>query len=798
MLRIVRFFTRLLEALITAPLRAVRLLFSVLIFNPRLGRMRVLTGLLAGYVIFGLILVYPFAFFRGLAGQAWIGDALDYANERSLGTAIHDSGGRFVGIFDPVLDSEEDFNYTGSPIALPGYIAYPDHKSLHVSAIPEDYWRCLSFHEDRYIRTIWNPWGIDLMGYLKIPVTSVQRSIAEGGLKFGAGGSTIPMQLARIFFKTPPSPSETPFEKIERKFKEWWLAPVIHRQLTRGSDLTELKRWAANHFPLAQRTGGAPLYGVEQTGLILFGKPSSELTRAEQYVLAAAVNQPVILLRGGEKLNRYRMATWRRIASERAGVCADNLITDVAEREAVIAELTALSDAPPDPKTPADIAAAMEELAPDAAAPASASPVRRANALAPSAKYGVRDEIRNEFGYGWRAHVRGVNMTLDVTRNLAFREKILDTLAAMQRQHSSRINPLFTLDPALAKPSDGTRMPDIVVAAADRGGNILRYYESNRTAAYFGSSLGRDPASGKYDPARESRFIASVAKMAAAVAIANEGSDASDTGYLDMNAPETGLESCRRGSERRLRRADVAFACSLNEPIEWRMRQVPDSDLRDIVKAFGLTRPDDGPGLAKGLTVGQIAASPRTVHRMSGAVLAALTDETGAIPDIVTPSLLRGIDRTAPSGESDASAKGFANPVRPAARDTLAALLSAPICNRYGTLRHVGDWCAERRDDVRLHFAKTGTRGTGASDPSAYDTVDLWVSGGIQFATGPAFSYVIMIGTGNPSSPWARDLYAGSVAEPLIRVLLEDLAGRAARKGVTAKGPATGREVQKR
>lgn len=796
MLRIVRFSARLIETLIAAPPRALRFLFSMLIFNPRLGRLRILTGLAAGYVIFGLILVYPFAFFRGVAGQAWIGGALDYANERSLGTAIHDSGGRFVGIFDPVLDSEADFNYTGRPIELPGYIAYPDHKSLHVSAIPEDYWRCLTFHEDRYIGTVWNPWGIDLMGYLKIPVTTLRRSIAEKSLKFGAGGSTIPMQLARIFFKTPPNPSESAFDKVERKFKEWWLAPVIHRQLTRGRDFTELKRWAANHFPLAQRTGGAPLYGVEQAGLILFGKPASALTRAEQYALAAAVNRPVILLRGGERLNAYRMASWRRVVEERAVVCADNLIPGMAEREDVLAALKEMAATPPDPRTPPDIAAALEELAPGAAGPASASPVRRANALAPSVKYGARDEIRNAFGYGWRAHVRGVRLTLDVARNLAFREKAAGALTAMQRRHAARINPLFTLDPAAA--GGGPDMPDIVIAAADRDGDILRYYESNRTAAYFGSSLGRDPESGKYDPARESRFIASVAKMAAATAIANEGSDTPDSGYLDTQAPETGLESCRKGGERRLRRADVAFACSLNGPIEWRMRRIPDSRLRKIVKDFGLTMPDGAPGLAKGLAVGQIAASPRTIHAMAGGVLTALTDETGAIPPIATPTLLRGVDSAAPPETAPDAGPARPNPVRPEGRETLEALLSAPLCNRHGTLRGAGDWCAERRDDVRLHFAKTGTRGTGAGDPNAYDTVDLWIAGGIRFETGPAYSYVILLGTGNPSRPWARDLYAGAAAEPLMRVLLEDLSDLAARQGRTANAAATARETEKR
>lgn len=784
MLEIVRFCARLVELLIAAPLRVLRAFFSTLVFNPRLGRLRILTGIAAGYVIFGLILVYPFAFFWGLAGQTWIGKALNYANERSLGTAIYDTQGRFVGIFDPILDSEEDFNYTGKPIELPGYIAYPDHKSLHVSAIPEHYWSCLVFQEDRHLGSLSNPWGIDLLGYLKIPLSTLQATIKTGRPKLGAGGSTLPMQLARIFFKTPPSASESALAKIERKFKEWWLAPVIHRELTRGGDITPLKQWASNHFPMAQRTGGAPLYGVEQTSLIVFGKSAAELNVAEQYVLAAAVNQPIILLEGGEKLNRYRLASWKRVAGTRARQCANSLITATGERERTIASLEKLAESPPDPKTPPDIATALAELAPAAAGPASANPVRRANALIPAAKYGVRNEIRNRFGFGWRSQVRGVQLSLNAADNLAFRERILDELAAIQKRYRARINPQYSLDVrAVRGGGDEFKdavIPDIVIAAADSSGAIRRYFESNYTAAYFGSARGRDPATGKYDPARESRFIASVAKMAAAVAIANEGSDAPDTGYLDVAAPSSGLEACKKGSKRRRRRADVAFACSLNVPIEWRMRRIGGGKLHRIARDFSLTLPVNGPSLAKSLTVGQVAASPRTVHKMAGTILAALASEGRKSAPASAPSLLHHIDHTQSSTWAGDAAmqlpKAASNPIRPEARNLLATLLSAPLCKQHGTLRRITDWCAGKRRDVALHFAKTGTRGTGAIAVEADDTVDLWVAGGIKFQTGPAYSYVILVGTGNPNKPWGRDLYAGSLTEPLLRALLEDLA----------------------
>ena len=88
--------------------------------------------------------------------------------------------------------------------------------------------------------------------------------------------------------------------------------------LTRGGDDTPFKQWAANHIWLAQRTGGSPLHGVEVTSRIVFGKEAKDLTTAEQFVLASAVNKPIILLEGNEKLNEVRLDRWRYITEVRA------------------------------------------------------------------------------------------------------------------------------------------------------------------------------------------------------------------------------------------------------------------------------------------------------------------------------------------------------------------------------------------------------------------------------------------------------------------------------------------------
>ena len=58
-------------------------------------------------------------------------------------------------------------------------------------------------------------------------------------------------------------------------------------------------------------------------------------------------------------------------------------------------------------------------------------------------------------------------------------------------------------------------------------------------------------------------------------------------------------------------------------------------------------------------------------------------------------------------------------------------------------------------------------------DPGA--TVDTWIAGGLQFANGAAYSYVVVVGTGNTREPWARDLHAAQIATPLLETLLADL-----------------------
>jgi penicillin-binding protein 1A len=785
MLSIVRLLTRLLELLVAVPLRILRAATIGVAFNPSLGPLRFLAVGAIIYVMFAGALVYVVAPLRGVVGGAYMSEKLRYDAERWLATAIYDTNKEFVGTFDPRLDSVRDVNFTGETIEIGSYRANPDHKSIPVQDVPEYYWQCLVYHEDRHIGGLLNPFGIDFLGVLKIPLSSVQRSIASGRVRIGVGGSTLPMQLARVIYKTPPRSNEGLGTKIGRKIGEWWLAPVIYRELTRGGDNTALKQWASNHLWLAQRTGGSPLHGVEVTSRIVFGKTAATLSIAEQFVLASAVNKPIILLEGSERLNRVRLDRWKYITEVRARHCAERLIKDQQVQRDVLFELVNMASGPPDPKIEPKLEASLKTLAPRLADRARANPTIRANVLMSSARIGLREEMKQVFGYNWRRHVRGITTTLDVGDNLVLKRAILRDLKNINKRWGTRLNPGYTLDPDQARTNIELRMPHVIVAAADHNGRIVRYFESSQLAPYFGSAIARSQETGGYIRALEPRQIASTGKMLAAIAIGNQGRDGADALYVDNQAPPAGLETCRhKGNLRRGRRAIVAFACSLNRPVEWRTARAGQRQVRNLVDQFGFNMPPAGavgsatpPSTA--VVRGLVSGSPRLVHQMSATILASLTGR-GQTP-VEAPTLVAKYDFTSPDNRKAFEARErhriVPNAViRKSARGTIRRLLRAPLCYQsnkksHGTLKALRDWCAARRRGLRLHIAKTGTAVT--SNQNA--TIDGWVTGGLKFDNGAAYSYVIVVGTGSASQPFASRLHSSQLAVPLVRTLLKSL-----------------------
>ena len=183
------------------------------------------------------------------------------------------------------------------------------------------------------------------------------------------------------------------------------------------------------------------------------------------------------------------------------------------------------------------------------------------------------------------------------------------------------------------------------------------------------------------------------------------------------------------------------------------------------------------------VVLGQVAAAPRRVHHLAGVVLASLIGRGGTpLQDADADQELR-LHATGGSAAAPARLPAGSSPtsiIRRGGRGLVRALLQAPLCYEAGgkptgTLKDLCGWCAARHPGVRLHFAKTGTQVTEDLDA----TVDAWIAGGLQFANGAAYSYVVVVGTGSAREPWARNLHAAQLAVPLLETLLIDLEAEA-------------------
>jgi hypothetical protein len=275
--------------------------------------------------------------------------------------------------------------------------------------------------------------------------------------------------------------------------------------------------------------------------------------------------------------------------------------------------------------------------------------------------------------------------------------------------------------------------------------------------------------------------------MIVAIAAGNTGADTADTLYADSHAPPRGLETCAKGdgSLRQGRRAQVAFACSLSTAIEWRAAQLGQAPIRRLIDGFGFAMPPGAAGEATPPSTaaarGLIAGSPRRVHHMAGAILAAMTGR--AATPLSPPTLIQAWDLTQRGAAPQPS--GIVVPgrlIRPVAVPFLRAVLQAPLCYQaggvqHGTLKSLKAWCPGARAGLALHFAKTGTDTN--EDPN--QTVETWVAGGLRFDSGQAYSYVVQIGTGSTLAPFARGLNAGALLAPLVEALLADLEAEARR-----------------
>lgn len=772
-----------------------------------------------GVFFLGLILLYVGA----LAWFGWLNGALlidgkarwnkfQFADMRARAVALYDSEGRYFGIVH--AETENDHLGEFERGELSPFDASPDHKAVPVAEAPPYFWRCVVYTEDRHRGEWRNRYGVDALHLARLPISS-------------RGGSTIEMQLARSMWKMHSRNSDP----LVRKYQELSAAPVLNRYLVKDGNTAGLERWFAQHIPLVQGGGDeqGSIYGVYAAGQFLFGKRAEELDAAEQLVLAAAVRRPIAwpeseerragilydligvdedmrraLLCASDKAqladgtlvienDRLRARTRERLAELRVPANVgrtDDAFLEVLKAKGMMAEQPLLAPMrlakELAPNVQREVVAELTDLLAD---PPEAARATKAVVVERKA-----EPVRLTGSHPWRGKVREVFVTLDVAKNTAFRAKAREaaTLLGEGLAEGGRFR-AGTL-PRYELGEGGTlniREGDtpLVIVAADAEGRIVRYYNSGATTAYSGYGATRPMISGfgkgPYDRTYETRAVGSVAKLAAALLLAEGG--ATDAGKTVSNACMPGLQQGCAGAAVRPTPARVtmrrAFGSSLNPAIVRALGE--GTTLQQTVSlmdklGFYLPERHRGTPMATNVALGRFAGRPRSVHWLAAVAMQAARGVEGPVTEPYFVERYRLIEPISTGGytfrQETPQRESYerAAPMSESGAAFLRAVLSQPVCDaKEGSLRRLADWCASGRKDVRLHVAKTGTVSAG-SIGGGFDESDWWIAGGVEFEDGRAYSYVISLGAGSPRGAFARGLGGGTLA-PLADLLLQDL-----------------------
>lgn len=708
-----------------------------------------------------------------------------------------------------------------------------DHKTMWVEDAPEHFWDCLSFQEDRYAGAWRNPGGVDLGGYARIYTGTLAETLRSGRPDLGSGGSTLAMQLSRSLLKTPPGDPNV--SVVSRKLTEWGNAPVLYNMLE-APDSKTWRRWNAMHLPLSTGSSGT-LYGVEANALILFGKRADQLSIAEQYTLAAMA-----------KFNPYRgdnSYSWRastfgtdnpafssnptgydactdghdglNYEIGRARVCARALLPP-EQRAAVEEELLTLCQRDPNPRPHPDFFPILEDVA-DSLPETSgitplrlaSSPTRLSGALGSVSQRGILNELRDFTGPLPRKKVAEVQSTVDLTENYPFRRAVRKALEKLEA------NPATGLDGSyysFTSAEDDKRLVPVTLAIADEQGRVLRYYENTNNTYFFGDNSQRDRSEtfddyGRFNRLKARREIASVSKILVGLAIAETGRDRPDQGYnnrcIKDRPQQCYCPSGRCGDSRDYVLARQAYAESLNDVLSRRIAALGLSNrINQLVRRSTLNPLEDvhgGTEVSTRAVRGWIGGTSRQVQAMT---MAALDYSLGGTGQAQMPTLINAVRYYDPIGDtarwsSELDDLFEGTPALPreidlklaqsvAGRTYARSVLSAPACSRDGTLHPaMKDWCPNRRSDVELLIAKSGTRGEGGYNGNRPDNYEWWITGAISYDDGARYSFSLNIGTGTLSQAFSSETSAA--AAPLAKLLLAEIDEiHAATRSGSAKG----------
>ncbi len=263
-----------------------------------------------------------------------------------LSTAVFDRNGRLLGA-TVAEDGQWRFGMT--------------------EEVPYKFERALVFFEDK--RFYIHP-GVDPLALIR----AAWQDIKAG--RIVSGGSTITMQVARLYRKNKP---RTVLEKIVEMF--------LALRLEFAKSKREILRMFASYAPF-----GGNVVGIDAAAWLYFGRPASALSWAEAAMLAVLPNEPALV---------HPARNRKRLKSKR------NRLLDILVRENVIdAETARLAKEEPLPQKPHPIPAHVLHLLQHV----QNSPTEKRGMLHTTIDAGIQSRVEDILQRQWAyLHLKGIN-----------------------------------------------------------------------------------------------------------------------------------------------------------------------------------------------------------------------------------------------------------------------------------------------------------------------------------------------------------------------------------------------------
>lgn len=481
---------------------------------------------------------------------------------------------------------------------------------LRSTSVPGDFYRMLEWLEDRHTSPFRNWYGIDYVRSGRSVLCYFGRSLALRDANECGGASTLIMQAARGAHGWYGGQASG---RASRKATEYWDAPSLSVLYPRGS--IERQRFVADNLTYGYTTSGFELWGIRNASRVIFGVEPTQLSLAQQAVLAALPRRRLVLRcdRPTVEQQRREELVWERIRG-RADLALANAYPAGDPRARVArAELARMAR----PTQPAPLPAAVATaIAPERRCAAAANPVRRAEELASSEMSALVPELQR-LSAEHRAPVTEVALTVDLASQEAFKRSVDELLRTIQSsQRSALIQPLLT---------DGRASNiDLLLVATREDGSIRNLYASH--------------ARGLLDRPRR---VGSIGKLVVGMAAAEVSDpDASLCARTDHGQNPVleadgspGFDECRG---RALVSLVEAFGRSRNLPIFDLANRIGERRVREAAAAAGFVFPAEVPP-GRALVTGMGETSPRSLLSFTQALA---NGAAGRAPEAYAPFIL--------------------------------------------------------------------------------------------------------------------------------------------------------------